>query len=402
MDPLMHVGKHRLPTPIERRRLGPAALVAATGARLWLGCILASLWLVPLGSASAQVDLRLRDICRLQGQEENTLQGLGMVVGLRGTGDNKFQSTSRALARTLQLMGAPIGSQLDGSPNIDELGGSNNVALVFVTVTIPATGALQGDRLDCRLNAIAAKSLEGGTLMLTPLLGPRPDNPMVYALAQGPIVLEDPRFPTSGRIAAGCKMEASVRNEYLADDVITLSLDPDQSSFEVAQYVEDIINESHRSLLVATAPDLAAVDRLGDELNDIAEAIDQMHVRVRIPSSYRQRPVQFVSVLLDLPVANLPSRKRVVIHQREGVLIVGDDVQIAPVAIAHKNLSIAAVPARGNGFVELATAGNPQQRARLKDLVEALNTLAVPTDDTIAIIKALKRQGNLFGELILE
>lgn len=349
---------------------------------------------------AADDQLRLRDVCRLKGQEENTLQGLGLVVGLKGTGDDASKPTSRALARMMQLMGSQIGSDVNGQAQIAEIEKSGNVALVFVTVDIPPAGAQQGDQLDCTVSAISAKSLEGGTLMLTPLLGPRADRPTVYALAQGNLTIPDPRVPTSASLYQGCKMEASVENKFVNDGKVTLVLDQDISSFNTAQYIEDIINGLNNNGLSGggNIPPDQAMQASNFQL--LAQARDPVHIEVTIPPFYRERPVSFVSLLMELPLLNIQNKKRVVINEREKVIVIGEDVLIAPVAITHKNLTIEARPGQG-GFVGFDPA-NPQPRPKLKNLVDALNGLNVPSEDVIAIIKALKRKGDLFGEVVIQ
>ena len=344
--------------------------------------------------------LRLRDVCRLKGQEENTLQGLGLVVGLKGTGDDASKPTSRALARMMQLMGSQIAADANGLPQISEIEKAGNVALAFVTVEIPPAGAQQGDQLDCTVSAVSAKSLEGGTLMLTPLLGPRADRPTVYALAQGKLTVPDPRTPTSASLYRGCKMEASVENEFVSGNKITLILDQDIGSFNTAQYIEDTINALNNTGLSGTS-DLPASEAMqNSNFQLLAMALDPVHIEVTIPVHFRDRPVSFVSLLLELPLLDIQNKKRVVINEREGVIVIGEDVLIAPVAITHKNLTIEARTGQG-GFVGLDTA-SAQPRPKLKNLVDALNALNVPSEDVIAIIKALKRKGDLFGEVVVQ
>jgi flagellar P-ring protein precursor FlgI len=114
--------------------------------------------------------------------------------------------------------------------------------------------------------------------------------------------------------------------------------------------------------------------------------------------------VQFVAEILNLPLVVGKNNRRVVIREREGVIVIGEEVTIAPVAISHKNLTISTRAAVSNGFVGVGS--NPQTPANgstsLNELVKALNVLAVPTEDMIAIVKAIERQGNLYGELIIE
>ncbi len=134
----------------------------------------------------------------------------------------------------------------------------------------------------------------------------------------------------------------------------------------------------------------------------VARAIDQMHIEVKIPAHYKDQPVNWASLILELPLSNLQPQKRVVIQERSGVIIIGEDVSIAPVAISHKNLSIST---KGKGSfkgVDSASGADPQNRPKLQHLVDSLNLLAVPNEDVIAIIKALKHQGNLYGELVIE
>lgn len=345
-------------------------------------------------------DLKIGDICRLKGQEENTLQGLGIVVGLKGTGDGDSEPTTQALARMMQLMGGQINVDQRGALQNEVLKNAKNVALVMVTCTVPEAGAQQGDKIDCTVSAISAKSLEGGTLMLCPLLGPRADEQRVYALAQGALVVEDSRVPTSARIEYGVKFETNIVNEYILNDHITLVLNPNYGSFTAAQYIEDVINDNHRNGISS----LGANSQLNQIVNlePPAVAIDQVHVRVKIPDNYLERPVQFVALLMDIPLSNLRANKRVVIQEREGVVVLGEDVTIAPVAISHKNLTISTRGPTPTPIVPLDSSSPPDSRPKLKNLVDSLRLLAVPTDDIIAIIKALKRQGNLYGELVIE
>jgi len=351
-----------------------------------------------IATTRADNQLMLRDICRLKGLEENTLQGLGLVVGLKGTGDGKMKPTARALARTMQLMGSNISTDAQGLPKIEELADTNNIALVFVTAEVPQAGAQQGDALDCTISAVSAKSLEGGTLMLTPLVGPRADRPTVYALAQGQITIPNPAVPTGGTVHKGCKMEATIRNNFVSDNKITLIVDPDISSFSIAQNIEDEINNLNRSGLSG----LNSIDQGGaGEQQMIAQAIDSHHVEVTIPKHYRNSPVKFISLIMDVQLRYLQSTKRVVINEREGVVVIGEEVLISPVAITHKNLAIEARPGQ-DAFVGVDIDNPNQPRTKLKNLTEALNKLDVPTDDVISIIKALKTQGVLYGELVLQ
>ncbi len=371
-----------------------------------------SFWIVIAAistDVTAQSEFTLRDICRLKGQEENTLQGLGLVVGLKGTGDSGMKPGIRALARTMQLMGGQIAADIQGKLIEKDIEQSKNVAMVFVTATVPATGAQPGDKLQCTISAINAKSIEGGNLLLTPLMGPRADRLTAYALAQGPITIDNARIPTTGYITAGCKMEAPVKTEFISNDKITLILEASQSSFAMAQLVEDVINDFSTSGFSGNGKgdprSNTSSPKSPTSGDKVAVAIDQMHIEVKIPQVYRERPVSFISALLNLRLVVGKNNKRVVIREREEVVVIGDDVTIAPVAISHKNLTISSKSSGGSGgFVPLGIDGKTvaSERTTLKQLVDALKVLSVPTSDIIAIVKAIERQGNLYGELIIE
>lgn len=187
--------------------------------------------------------------------------------------------------------------------------------------------------LDCTISAIKAKSIEGGQLLLTPLVGPRSDNPTPYALASGPISIESASMPTSGKVSRGCKMEQAIQTNYVENNRFTLILAQEHSSFNTAQSIEDRINEEYKIGLGTSGGSYS-------QFKPIARALDQLHIEVDIPETYRERPIQFISLMLDVPIVNLRGSKRVVIREREGIVIIGDDVTISPVAISHKNISI--------------------------------------------------------------
>ena len=347
--------------------------------------------------------MTLGDLCRLKGQETNTLQGLGLVVGLRGTGDGDSAPTGRALARMMQLMGGPMSVDAVGNLNLTDVEDAKNVAMVFVTAKIPPVGAQQGDVLDVSINAISAKSLDGGFLMLTPMLGPRADNPTVYAMAQGRLSLSPDTPATTATIQGGMKMESNVRASYIKDSKITLIIDRDFADFTTAQRIEDEINSEASFTMGDPNQSRLSSSRgnpSGSGTRDVyAQAIDQLHVEVMIPSLYRENPIKFISLLLEIPIQLANRSKRVVINESDGVVVIGDDVEIAPVLITHRNLRIEA--GGGGGFVEIGPDGSPSA-AKLKSLADALGALDVPTEDLIAIIKTLKAKGDLYGEVIFQ
>lgn len=336
----------------------------------------------------AHAAITLKNICHVKGQEENTLQGMGLVVGLKGTGDSAGSLPSvRALAQAIQLLGTPVGKrgQLDLKDDI------KNVALVLVTATVPAAGARQGDKLDCTVSSIGgAKSLAGGQLFITALQGPRVDNDRVYAFAQGEIHLDDPKLPTSGKVFNGCRMEADFFNPFIKDGKITLVLERNHADFEVAQSVAEAINDD---------------PGLHGPTGGRARALNQENIEVLIPPEYRDNPVSFVAQVLSLRMLESQPVSRVVINERAGSIVISGDIEIGAVVITHKNMVIDTGNGQTTGgpaghFVPVDTSANPP--AKLKALVETLNTLKVPTEDVIEIIKGLDRNGKLHGDLIIE
>jgi flagellar P-ring protein precursor FlgI len=341
-------------------------------------------------AATANAELRIRDVCRIKGQEENTLHGLGLVVGLKGTGDNGAATTMRSLARMMELMGTRVSQTKDGGFLLEEVKDARNVALVFVTATVPAAGARQGDVLNVTVaNAMNAKSLAGGYLLTTPLLGPRPGSDRVYAFASGPVDLQDAVQPLTGKIHNGCRLEEDFHNVYTNDGKITLVLDKNHASFQTAQDIADVIKNQ---------PDF----RDGSSSEEMAAAKDQVNIEVKIPEKYATDPVLFVSLVLNQRLFNTDNEARVVINERAGAIVIGANVEIGPVAVTHKNLTIEVAPGvLANEFVPLDPGSN-KDTTKLQALVEALNAVKVPTPDIIEIIKGLERNGQLYGKLVVE
>src|SRR5207247_461692 len=173
-----------------------------------------SLALALANAASAQV--RLADISRIKGQEDNELIGTGLVVGLPGTGDGgNVLPSIRALANMLDRMGHPL------PEGLKELKQCKNVALVEVRATVPATGSREGNRIDCVVSStISAKSLSGGELLPTPLVDARRGSDLVYAVAQGPVRCKGPTART-GRVMQGCRLERDIYKPFVKDGRIT-------------------------------------------------------------------------------------------------------------------------------------------------------------------------------------
>jgi flagellar P-ring protein FlgI len=338
----------------------------------------------------ARADHRIGDICRIKGQEENVLHGMGLVVGLRGTGDGDSKATQRTLAHYMELLGHRVGSGPQGQPAIEELKNIKNVARVYVTAIVPPGGAQQGDSLDCIVSALGAKSLEGGYLMLTELYGPLPGEKTVFGLAKGLISLDDAGQPQTGRVPLGCQLERKVENQFIKDGKLLLVMNKDHAAFQTTSYLETRINEQRDF-----------VDLGGSTGQGPARAIDQVQIEVTIPPSYADNPALFAALLLDTRLSPPQTDTRVIVNERKKILIVGADVEVSPVAVMHKNRLIQV----GDQLIDEAVEFNPAAdygKPKLAALVDALKALRVPTEDVIDIVKMLKHKRALFGELIIE
>ncbi|MFV1965566.1 MAG: flagellar basal body P-ring protein FlgI, partial [Pirellulaceae bacterium] len=370
--------------------------------RAFVASLLAS-WLLLSGITAGE--LRLQDICHVKGQEENTLHGLGLVVGLNGTGDGDTP-TVRALAKMMELMGTPVSEDTKGRPLLDELKGVKNVAMVFVTVTVPRNGAREGDQLDCHVSAISAKSLEGGFLMLTPLLGPRPGDHRIYGNAKGPVALDQTGHPTVGQVHSGARMEEEFRNTFEKDGIITLVLDRNHASFQTAYDIEETLNNPQLIGALNGNENGGPQDPAGGSNHataaPIAKAIDQMNIEVRVPPAYQDNVVQFVAEVMVTRIFPPQNDARVVINERNGVIVIGDNVEIGPVAISHKNLSIKTGNDPIDDTMRIVDPASDTSTTKLRALVDALNALKVNTQDIIDIIKELQRSGRLYGHVIIE
>jgi flagellar P-ring protein precursor FlgI len=338
-----------------------------------------------LGIAAAPAEARtlLKTICRVKGQEENTLHGLGIVTGLKGTGDGGSSLPMlRSLSQAMQHLGNPM-----GKAGLAEMKETKNVALVLLSATVPAGGARQGDKLDCVVSSVgSAKSLVGGRLFFTPLVSQDPKNPRVYAIAEGPITVDNATLTTTGRIRGGCRLEEDFFNVFTRDGKITLVLDRSYAEFQVASDVADLINSSPVRLESSGA--------------GLAKAVSQNNVEVTIPRQYVDDPVTFVSQILGLALPDPQTGSRVVINERAGSIVISGDAEIGPVVVTHKNI---VVEAGGGGSAAHFVPIDPSNQApMLKSLVEALNAVRVPTEDIIEIIKGLERNGKLRAQLIVE
>ncbi|MEM7623873.1 MAG: flagellar basal body P-ring protein FlgI [Planctomycetota bacterium] len=220
--------------------------------------------------ASATASDSIADFARIRGQGESVLQGLGLVIGLPGTGDiGQDLVVARPLAAMLEQLGNPVA-------NLDELAQSQSVAVVMVTCIVPRTGSMTDDTLDVRVSAYnAAASLAGGELFLAPLVGPNPADPAIYAFAQGPVSLEDENTATSGVVRGGARM---VRDIVTTPDIggfFDLIIDPAYVGYQAVSYLAELIEDEY---LLTDSP---TADR-------IAVALGPRTIRVRVPEVERQ------------------------------------------------------------------------------------------------------------------
>lgn len=335
--------------------------------------------------------VKVADITRMSGQRSNVLTGMGLVVGLKGTGDGgKFAPAIRPLATMLR--------KFNNNVNVEELTNAQNVAVVMLQATVPASGAVNGDELDVYVMTMGgAKSLAGGRLYVTPLLGPTgmmAPNGLPYALAAGPITIENPAIPTVGVVKRGAIMEWDMPAHTIDNGQFTLVLEPSAANWTTASTIAKIINDAENT-----------------QGETLAFVRSETIIDVIIPPGERERPDSFISRVQRLPVPMLPTEARVVINEKTGTMIVTGDVEISPVVISHRGLTIqtvtpAPVPTPRTPVVSnreaIALDTTGQGGAKLRDLVAALDQLKVPAEDRITIVKELHKSGKLHAKLIVE
>jgi len=340
--------------------------------------------LLMLAPAVTTQAAKIADITHLQGQRENRLTGLGLVVGLSGTGDGgKFLPAIRPLAAYLQHFGDPILA-------LEELKNAKNVALVSVEAVIGPNGAREGDKLDVAVSALGgAKSLKGGRLLTIPLQGPHPSDVTIYALASGPVSIPNPAVPTVGRIKAGAVVERDVVYSYLTDGKFTLVIDDSHASWAVANAIAVTINE--------------AVSVEGAQMQ-LASAVDPRNVQVRLPQSELASPASFIAWVQRLPLLMPERQARVTVDQDTGTIVIDGQVGISPVCISYKGVTISTKAL----LEQQDEQGDPKNSDSLDQavfvplrlLVETLDALKLSSEDKINIIRELDRSGNLHGEVI--
>jgi len=372
-----------------------------TSARLLEGVVLLMLLAIvaALAPREAAAQSRIKDIADFEGVRDNLLVGYGLVVGLNATGDTLTNSafTRQSLIGMLERLGI--------NPRNDKLK-TNNVAAVMVTAVLPPF-ARQGTRIDISVAALGdAKSLQGGTLLVTPMIGADSE---VYAVAQGQVSIGGfsaggrasavtKNVPTTGRIANGAIVEREI--DFRLADMKTVSIALRNPGLTTARRIAQAVNR----LLGATA----------------AQSVDAGTVAVAVPANH---PCGVVSLLTDIEQLRVEPDQiaRVVIDERSGVIVMGENVRISTVAIAQGNLTIRVTeteqvsqpgPFSNTGTtervdrtkVEVEEGGERrlavlQSGVSLQELVNGLNALGVGPRDMITILQAIKAAGALQAEI---
>lgn len=313
--------------------------------------------------------VRIKDLTNIRGVRANHLIGFGLVVGLSGTGDSKNSlATNKAAASMLTGLGMQTKSD-------DVVAG--NIAAVLVTGELPAFGRI-GDGIDVKLSAVGdAKSLAGGTLVFTPL---RAADNQVYAVAQGSVTVGQ----ADGK---GAK-------------VLTVALVP--SGGVIEREFEPTLAPSGILMLSLKSPDFTTAARLAEEINAqfkgfYAQAKDLATISVTVPPVYQSRVVEFISKMEALRV-QADAKAKVVMNERTGTVVMGQNVMIDPVTIAHGDLSIQVKGATAKAG-DKGKAVVPMGGTTVGDLIKTMNDMGVKPEDLVGILQALHASGALQAEL---
>jgi len=340
---------------------------------------------------------RIKDVCSIKGARTNQLVGYGLVVGLNGTGDGSgTQFTVQSLVNMMERLGIHA---LPGQVKVD------NVAAVMITADLPPFSRV-GSRIDVTVSSIGdAESLQGGTLLLSPLKGS--DN-KIYALAQGPLLVGgfaaagaagggvQKNHPTVARIPRGATIEREIPFQFNAMGELTISLN--RPDFTTALRVAGAINHE-----------------LGSQ---VASPADAGTIRIQVPETFRGNLVPLVAELEQIHIRP-DNRARIVLAERTGTVVMGESVRISPVAIAHGNLSVQIKESKNvsqpTPFSQGETTVTDESKvnvteekqklmilpegANLGEVVRALNAIGVSPRDLITVFQAIQASGALQAEL---
>lgn len=350
--------------------------------------------LLAIAPAWAQT-MTVQNIARLSSDSRFKLQGIGLVMGLSGTGDSgKELAMVRPLAAVLQNNGNPM-------PDLKGLEKTKSVALVMVTCEVPAGGARVNDSLDVTVATLGtASSLEGGELFVSALTGPLPGSP-VYAMASGPVMLLDPGHATTARVVGGAQLVKELRMPA-PESRFELLLEPHYRGFAAASQVATAINDTYFN-----SPAAAGMR--------IAKAIDDRSVMVEIPEAERADTAPFIAEVMSTQVAEalLKLPAQVICNVRTGAITFTGDVRISPVAVTMEGITITRtvptpVPTPTDPMVTntkwlgVTTESDEAGLTKLGDLLKAFEQLNIPTKEQISIIQQIHKQGCLHARLIVE
>ncbi|KQM19981.1 flagellar biosynthesis protein FlgI [Sphingomonas sp. Leaf24] len=361
--------------------------------RFLLAILAAFLMIAP---ASAE---RVKDLGRFQGIRSNQLTGYGIVVGLPGTGDDNLEYT----VQSVKAIASRMGLQLPPGANP----GMKNAAVVLITAELPPF-AKPGQRLDVTVASMGkAKSLRGGALIMTPLLGA---DGQIYAMAQGNLAVGGlgaegadgskivVNIPSTGRIPEGATVERMVDTGFATAPTLTFNLA--QADFTTAQNVAGAINR-----------------RFGA---GTATAIDAVSVALRAAPGADTRAM-LMSEVENIPVESAETAARVIVNARTGTVVINSAVRVAPSAVTHGKLTVkidenqrVSQPAplsQGQTAVEQKSGVTVEQEVKpmfvlapgpkLADVVKAINAIGASPADLVAILEALKEAGALKAELVV-
>ncbi len=362
---------------------------------------------VALGASGAG-GTTIQDLVRIKGHEQNVVTGMGMVIGLDGTGDDHKDSliAARPYGELLRNYG-------NSAISMAELIDADAYAVVQVTMEIPATGVREGDRLDVFVDTLFnATSLAGGRLVVSPLRLPLPDSAelMPMAIATGSVVIEGTN-PRAGVVRGGGQMLTDIRTNPLTPaGTMGLVLKDQYAGYPVATTIASAINDEFAL----------------DGLSHVAVVEDAKNIKVLVPGAERSDPASFIATLVTIAIdaSLIQTEARIVINEKQGIILVTGNVEIAPVGITHKGLAISSItpgiaaggaalpgfpdaagpaPASPRRWAGLDTTGRRSRNStRLLDLLAALDQLMVPVEDQIAIIYELEKTGALHAEILHE
>lgn len=363
---------------------------------LFAASFIAALFLPVVAEAASSVT-RIKDIARVQGVRNNQLMGYGLVVGLQGTGDSdKVTETVNSIVSMLKSYGITIPGD-DIKPD--------NVAAVMVTATLPPY-AMEGDPLDITISSIGdAESIQGGTLLQTPLLA---GNGQVYAAAQGAV--------STGGFTAGRGGNTAQKNFPTVGTSVNGAI--------VEKSLGDSLGEGGKLSLSLNKPDFTTAARMAQSINarfgGIATATTPGRIDMQIPPYFRGNVVGFVSEIEGLPV--MPDNvAKVVLNERTGTIVMGGDVTVDECAITQGGLTIQVTSTtdvnQPNPFSFGSTVIKSQQNTETKeepantivlpatsninDIVGALNSVGATPRDIISIIQAMKAAGAIHADVEL-